>query len=63
LNQDGELLESQRKVNMTKFADVLEKYELTEVVYTVSSQLGDKVADCTIESKKPNGLKIRFYDN
>ncbi len=63
LNRDGELLESQREVNMTEFADVLKKYELTEVIYSVSSQSGDKVADCSIESKQPDGLKLRFYDN
>ena len=61
LNQNGKTLESEKNINMTKLGATLEKYELSKVEYTVPNESGNIEAECTIESKQPDDMKVEFY--
>lgn len=63
IDKEGEVLERNRAVNMSKFAELLESYNLSQVRYDVSSASGENVASCLIENKEPEGLEVNFNSN
>lgn len=59
LDQEGELLEANKTVNVTK----LTQYDLTEYLIVISDESSNISGECSIRGEQPRHIEVTIYSN